>query len=112
LARLERFIEQHTEPKAAQAWWHYVNADPCPYNQNPVEIVIKHQGKNGKEWLEGAEDESKVTRFPLAAFFAVAEGYLVAAETPLDSYYLPRFLKQYGKYFQQASTPTRESVAA
>lgn len=97
LARLERFITENGEDKAARAWWEYVNAEPCPYHLEPVEIAIKRQGKNGKEWLEGAEDASKVTTFPLAAFFAVAQGYLVAAETPLDSYYLPKFQKQYGK---------------
>jgi hypothetical protein len=95
--RLERFISEHGEDKAARAWWEYVNAEPCPYNLNPVGIAIKRQGKNGKEWFESAEDESKITRFPLAAFFAVADGYLVAAEKPLESYDLPNFLKQYGK---------------
>ncbi|HWY54256.1 MAG TPA: hypothetical protein VNZ03_07320 [Terriglobales bacterium] len=81
-AHLERFITEHGEDKAARAWWEYVNSEQCLYNLDPVEIVIKGQGKNGKEWLESAEDESKVTQFPLAAFFAVADGYLVAAETP------------------------------
>jgi hypothetical protein len=84
LARLERFIEKHTELKAARAWFAYVNAEPRPYNLDAVELAVKSKGKDGREWLLQAEDNSQITRFPLAAFFAVAEGYLVAAKTPTD----------------------------
>jgi len=104
LLRLERFIEKHGEQKAARAWFAYVNAEPRPYHLEPVEMAVKRKGKNGQEWLEGAEDESKVTTLPLAAFFAVTPGYLVAADEPLDKYGLDKFNKASGNYFGRMAT--------
>jgi hypothetical protein len=103
LARLERFIKEHGELKAARAWFAYVNAEPRPYNMEPVEIAVKQKGKDGREWFVQAEDESKITRLPLAAFFAVAKGYLVAAEEPVDRYKQESFLKGYGNSFAKAA---------
>jgi hypothetical protein len=107
LLRLERFIEKHGEQKAARAWFAYVNADPCPYNLSAIEIAVKRKWKNGQEWLEGAEDESKITHFPLAAFFAVTPGYLVAADELLVNYHEQSFLKSYGKSIDEAHTSAR-----
>jgi hypothetical protein len=103
LARLERFIEKHGEEKSARAWFAYVNAEPRPYNLEPVEMAVKRQYKNGQEWLEGAEDESKITRLPLAAFFAVTPGYIVAADEPLDKYGLDKFNKASGNCFERVA---------
>jgi len=99
LMRLERFIKKHGEEKAARAWFAYVNADTRPYNLDPIEIAVKHKGKNGQEWLEGAEDDSQITRLPLAAFFAVSPGYLAAADEPLGKYDLDKFNKASGNQF-------------
>jgi hypothetical protein len=96
LRRLERFIEKHREKKVARAWFAYVTAEPRPYNLDAIEIAVKRRYKNGQEWIQGAEDDSQITRFPLAAFFAVADGYLVAADEALVNYQEQSFQKSYG----------------
>jgi hypothetical protein len=58
-------------------------------------ISVKCKRKDGStEWLEQTEDESQITRFPLASFFSSPEGYLEAATAPRDKYREERFAKR------------------
>ncbi len=110
LSRLERFISEHGERKTARAWFSWVNADPAPYNLFAVEIAVKRNGKNG-EWLEGAEDNSQITRFPLASFLSAPDGYLAVADGSFGEGSYggeQKFDKATGGYFSRCL----ESVAA
>jgi hypothetical protein len=77
--KLERLINQHGENKVARAWYLYVNAEPRPYHTEPVEVVVKRTTRDGREYLDKAEDGSTVTNFPLAAFLSNPDGYLFSA---------------------------------
>jgi hypothetical protein len=49
--RLEELIRQFSDDgefTAALAWYLYVNQEPRPYNNAPVEIAVKQTSKNGK----------------------------------------------------------------
>ncbi len=78
--QIEKLIREHGERTVATAWALYVYEDPPKYNLEPVEVVARGHWKNGDEKITTEEDWTRITRFPLAAFLAVAEGYLVAAE--------------------------------
>jgi hypothetical protein len=100
--RLERFITEHGEEKTARAWFTWVNAEPRPYHMDAPTLSVKKRGKNGSEWLEQTEDDSQITRFPLASFFSSPEGFM---ETPWSRFTEERFAKQF-------EHQARERVAA
>jgi hypothetical protein len=77
--KLEALINLHGEAQTAVAWWLYVNSDPRAYNLEPVMHVDKFTSKAGKTYVNQVEDQGAITRFPLSAFLAVNEGYIVEA---------------------------------
>src|SRR5580704_4648463 len=77
--KLEDFIHQHGERVAAYAWYLYVNNEPRPYNLEAVKHVEKFQSKAGKVYVNTHEDQGAITRFPLSAFLAMPDGFLVEA---------------------------------
>jgi hypothetical protein len=83
---LIREFDKDGEFTVAIAWHLYVNQEPRPYNLAPVEVATKNIAKSGKAWVDRASDESAITRFPLSAFLAVSEGYMVGARLLLDEY--------------------------
>ena len=87
--KLESLINQWGEHVVAFAWWKYVTAEPRPYNLAPVQHVDRFSytdKKSGerKTSVNAVEDQGAITRFPLSAFVAVAEGYLVNASMSWD----------------------------
>lgn len=83
-AKLEELINSWHEEIVAYAWYLYVNADPRPYNLEPVKHVDKFTSpKTGKTYMNTFEDTASITRFPLSAFLATAEGYLIEARIRL-----------------------------
>jgi hypothetical protein len=78
--KLERMIGEWREDVTAYAWYLYVNADPRPYNLEPVKHVEKFTSKAGKMFMNQLEDGGSITRFPLSAFLATSEGYIVEAK--------------------------------
>lgn len=87
--RLEDLINQWNERSVAYAWYMYVTASPRPYNLAPVQHVDKfnYVNKQGRDTTVVREvaDESSITRFPLSAFLAVCEGYLVKAKMDIEA---------------------------
>jgi hypothetical protein len=77
--RLEELINRYGEQHVAYAWYLYVNSEPRAYHLEPVKHVDKFTSKNGKTYVNHVEDEGAVTRFPLSAFLALNEGYIVEA---------------------------------
>jgi hypothetical protein len=82
--KLEKLINEYKEHVVALAWYKYVNASPRPYNLAAVQHVDRFSyadKKTGelKTSTNQVEDQGAITRFPLSAFIAVAEGYLVTA---------------------------------
>lgn len=82
--KLESLINDHGDQVVAFAWCKYVTADPSPYNLAPVQHVDRFNyadKKSGelKTAVNTLEDHGAITRFPLSAFLAVADGYLVEA---------------------------------
>jgi hypothetical protein len=82
--KFEDFLHQHGDAKAAYAWWLYCNAEPAPYNLEAVKHVDEFTSKNGNRIVLEKENQAAITRFPLSAFLAVAEGYLVNASFEID----------------------------
>jgi len=82
--KLEDFIQLHGEQQAAYAWHLYVNNDPRPYNLEPVKHVDKFTSKAGKTYMNTLEDQGAITRFPLSAFLAMPDGFLVEAMVRLS----------------------------
>jgi hypothetical protein len=86
--KLEDLITEWKERVVACAWYMYVNAEPRPYNLTPVQHVDKfsYVNKQGRDTTVVREvaDEASITRFPLSAFLAVAEGYLVKASMEIE----------------------------
>jgi len=83
-ANLEKLIAEWNEDIVAYAWYLYVNADPRPYNLEAIKHVDKFTSqKTGKTYMNQLEDTASITRFPLSAFLATAEGYLVEAKIRL-----------------------------
>jgi hypothetical protein len=68
----------------ALAWWLYVNDEPRPYHLSPVSIAVKGRSKAGNEYIQQADDYSSITRFPLSAFLATNEGYIVRARLTVE----------------------------
>src|SRR5271169_1850799 len=76
----EELIKQYSEDVVRLAWALYVYSDPPAYFLEPQEVVESYVSpKTGRTNYNKLRDESKVTRFPLAAFRAVSEGYIVEA---------------------------------
>ena len=76
----EELLRQYGEDVVRLAWALYVYGDPPAYFLEPQEIVESYiSPKTGRTNYNKLLDESKVTRFPLAAFRAVREGYIVEA---------------------------------
>ena len=76
----EDLIRQYSEDVVRLAWALYVYSDPPAYFLEPQEIVESYVSpKTGRTNHNTLRDASKVTRFPLAAFRAVSEGYVVEA---------------------------------
>jgi hypothetical protein len=82
--KLERMIGEWGEDVTAYAWYLYVNADPRPYNLEPVKHVEKFTSKAGKTYMNQLEDGGSITRFPLSAFLATSEGFIVEAKIRLS----------------------------
>jgi hypothetical protein len=79
--QLEGLIEEHGEMVVAVAWASYVIADPPVYNLAPVTVVHKWTNpKNGRQHVDSADDESAITKFPLASFLKVSDGYIQMAK--------------------------------
>lgn len=71
----------------ATAWYLYVNSEPRAYNLEPVNHVNKYSSKDGtKTYVSQVEDQSAVTRFPLSAFLATSEGYVVQASLMVEGF--------------------------
>lgn len=82
--RFESMLHEWGEEKIAYAWYLYVNAEPCPYNLEPVKHVDEFTSKKGNRIVREVENTAAITRFPLSAFLAVSEGYIIKASVELD----------------------------
>lgn len=82
----EQLLHQYGERVLGYAWYLYVNSKPCAYHLEPVEIVNKWTSPKGHTFVDKHEDGSSVTRFPLAAFLAVHEGYIVKATMDITAF--------------------------
>jgi hypothetical protein len=83
----EKLINLHGEEALRLAWALYVYADPSPYHLEPVNTVEAYtSAKTGRTNYNQFEDQSKVTKFPLAAFRAVSEAYVVEAMMILEDF--------------------------
>jgi hypothetical protein len=84
--RFEALLHQWSDEKTAYAWWLYCHADPSPYNLEAVKHVDEFTSKKGNRIVREVENQAAITRFPLSAFLAVAEGYLVRASIEIDEF--------------------------
>jgi hypothetical protein len=76
----EELIRQYDERIVKLAWALYVYSDPPAYHLEPVETVEAYTSpKTGRTSHNRFEDASAITKFPLAAFRAVSEAYIVEA---------------------------------
>jgi hypothetical protein len=82
----ERVLHEWGEEKTAYAWFLYCNADPRPYNLEAVKHVDEFTSKKGNRIVREVENQAAITRFPLSAFLAVREGYLVRAAIEIDEF--------------------------
>jgi hypothetical protein len=82
--KFEKFLHEWGEEKTAYAWYLYCNADPAPYNLEPVKHVDEFTSKKGNRVVRELENQAAITRFPLSAFLAVSEGYIVRATIEID----------------------------
>src|SRR5260370_26560372 len=83
--RFEELLHSWGDEKTAYAWALYCNATPRPYNLEPVVHVDEFTSKKGNRIVKEVVNQAAVTRFPLSAFLAVAEGYLVKASLEIDA---------------------------
>jgi hypothetical protein len=84
--RFENLLHKWGEEKTSYAWFLYCNANPKPYNLEPVKHVDEFMSRNGNKIVREVENTAAITRFPLSAFLAVAEGYLVKAKLEMEAY--------------------------
>jgi hypothetical protein len=80
---LEALIEEHGELVVAVAWASFVHADPPVYNLEPVNHVDEWITKKGNKMIIEHEDQSAITKFPLASFLKVSDGYIFASKDKL-----------------------------
>lgn len=80
--KLEALISEYGELCVAYAWYTYVHGgDGIWYHTEAVKHIDEGRYKNsGKKFVIELEDTSAITRFPLAAFLAVPDGCIVAAQ--------------------------------
>jgi hypothetical protein len=55
------------------------------YNLKPVKTVHKWVSRAGKEHVDVHEDTSAITRFPLAAFLATSDAYVLNAQALIET---------------------------
>lgn len=80
-AGLEALVAEHGEMTVALAWYIFiVECEGRLWHQEPVEHVDEFTTKSGKKIVRTVEDQSAVTKFPLAAFLAVPDGCIVAVQ--------------------------------
>ncbi len=84
-AKFESLLHEEGEAITALAWAMYVFEEPRMYNLEPVKHVDEMQLKSGGKWVQEIENQSAITRFPLSAFLATAEGYCVKARLELET---------------------------
>jgi hypothetical protein len=102
--RFESMLHENGEQILAYAWSLYCFADPRPYNLEPVKHVDEFTSKKGNRIVREVENQASITRFPLSAFIAVAEGYIVKARIEFDEILdLPKERRQYHKRFGEIS---------
>jgi hypothetical protein len=114
-AKLEALINQYGEHVVAFAWHKYVNADPRPYNLSAVQHVDRFNytdKRSGqlKTMVNQVEDQGAITRFPLSAFLAVAEGYLVTANMASEELEAKRAELGRGLKYQELPDPAWAAV--
>jgi hypothetical protein len=110
--RLEELIQRFPadgELTAAIAWRLYVTAEPRPYNLEAVNIATKNTSRAGNTYIDRAEDHSSITRFPLSAFLATSEGYVVRACLLMDK--MNELYKQFGTGWPKHDQQTYGAVA-
>jgi hypothetical protein len=67
---IEELIRKHGEGLTALAWFEFVIANPPLYHMQAVTLAVKKVSKAGNTYLEEREDESVVTKFPVASFLS------------------------------------------
>jgi len=113
--RFEELLHKWGDEKTAYAWWLYCTADPRPYNLEPVQHVDEFTTKTGSRVVREVENQAAITRFPLSAFLAVSEGYLVRASIEIDKFVaLPKEQRatNWPHGFQEAWLHTKDRTAS
>jgi hypothetical protein len=83
--KLEALITEHGELTVVLAWNEFViGGEGRWYHTASVTHVDEFTTKSGKKMIIEKEDDSAVTRFPLAAFLAVPDGCVVAAQNEMQ----------------------------
>jgi hypothetical protein len=77
--KLHSLIEEHGPLIAATAWLLYVTNEPPLYRLAASKHVHKFTSRKGNECIEQYLDTGSITKFPLASFLAVADGYITSA---------------------------------
>jgi hypothetical protein len=81
----EELIRTYSEDVVRLAWALYVYSEPPAYFLEPQQVVDSYVSpKTGRTNYNMLRDDGKVTRFPLAAFRAVSEAYIVEAMMILE----------------------------
>jgi len=80
-SKLIELAQEYGEETVAVAWAIFIlEGEGVVWHTEPVTVAVEKTGRYGK-YVQAAENGNAVTKFPLRAFFKVADGYLEAAES-------------------------------